>query len=58
MNIPMIVALAAILFMAGCYALFLWASWQQYQKDAETRTSKINELLERLPGKTGEAATA
>jgi hypothetical protein len=55
MNIPVVVAMCAILFMAGCYALFLWASWQQYQRDAETRTSKINELLERLPGK---AATA
>jgi hypothetical protein len=49
MTIPAVVAMCAILFMAGAYALFLWASWQQYQKDAETRTSKINELLERLP---------
>jgi TRAP-type C4-dicarboxylate transport system permease small subunit len=49
MTIPMIVAMAAIMFMAGCYALFLWASWQQYQKDSENRTSRINELLERLP---------
>jgi TRAP-type C4-dicarboxylate transport system permease small subunit len=49
MTLPAIVAMAAILFMAAAYALFLWASWQQYQKDSENRTSKIDELLERLP---------
>jgi TRAP-type C4-dicarboxylate transport system permease small subunit len=52
-SLPAWLALAAICFMAACYALFLWASWQQYLKESTSRESKVNELLDRLskPGK-------
>jgi hypothetical protein len=52
-TLPAWLALAAICFMAGCYALFLWASWQQYLKESSSREGKVNELLDRLskPGK-------
>jgi len=40
--------------MAGAYMLFLYASWQSYQKDRATRDARIDELLERLPKKVTE----
>jgi hypothetical protein len=46
-----IVAMAAIILMAGSYALFLYATWQQYQTDRLSRDKKIDELLARIPKK-------
>lgn len=59
MNVPVpplpklapIVAVCAIVLMAGAYALFLYASWQAYQKDRRTRSDAIDELLSRIPAK-------
>lgn len=57
LNIPMAVAITAIILMAGAYLLFLWASWQQYQADRQRRDLNIDELLSRLPVKdSGNAA--
>lgn len=57
MNIPPIpnakvtplVAIVAMLLMAGAYIVFLIASWRQYQRDREDRDGKINALLDRFP---------
>lgn len=56
MNIPIptakvtpLVAIIAMLLMAGAYLLFLVASWNQYQRDRTDRDSKIDALLDRLP---------
>lgn len=46
---PAYMAAVAIAVMAGAYLVFLWASWQQDQKDRATRDDKINEMLSRLP---------
>ena len=50
-NIPLALAMVAIAFMCGAYLLFLWASWQQYQRDRNLRDERIDELLSRLPKK-------
>lgn len=52
MILPAWIAMGAICMMAACYALFLWASWQQYLKESTGREGRINELLDRL-GKPG-----
>lgn len=54
-NIPLALALVAIAFMCGAYLLFLWASWQQYQRDRNLRDERIDELLSRLPKKQATA---
>jgi hypothetical protein len=46
-----IVACCAIFLMAAAYMLFLYASWQSYQKDRNDRHSAIDELLSRFPKK-------
>lgn len=54
-NIPLAIAVVAIAFMCGAYLLFLWASWQQYQRDRNLRDERIDELLARLPAKKAAA---
>jgi hypothetical protein len=57
MNVPVpplpkltpIVATLAIFVMAAAYMLFLYVSWQTYQKDRHVREEKIDELLSRIP---------
>lgn len=50
-----IVACCAIFLMAAAYMLFLYASWQSYQKDRNERHSAIDELLSRFPAKRDDA---
>jgi len=56
MNIPMpsakvtpLVAIIAMMIMAGAYLVFLISYWQQYQRDRSNRDDRINELLDRIP---------
>jgi hypothetical protein len=44
--------------MAASYMVFLYASWQSYQKDRTTRDDKINQLLDRLPQRDPKPASA
>jgi hypothetical protein len=46
---PNHVAIIMIVAIGVAYFIFLWASWQEFQKDRATRDSKIDELLERIP---------
>jgi cell division protein FtsL len=46
-----LIAMAAIVMMAASYAIFLAATWHQYQEDRQRRDKKIDELLSRLPKK-------
>jgi hypothetical protein len=60
MNVPVppvpkltpIVACIAIFLMAGAYLLFLYGSWQAYQKDRNDRKDAVDELLARFPKPT------
>jgi hypothetical protein len=46
---PNHVAILMIVAIGAAYFVFLWASWQEFQKDRAMRDTKIDELLERLP---------
>lgn len=56
MNIPFptakvtpLVAIVAMLLMAGAYVVFLISYWNQYQRDRANRDDKLNALLDRIP---------
>lgn len=49
MNPVHVTAILMIIAVGVGYFVFLWASWQEWQRDRATRDSKIDELLERLP---------
>jgi predicted RND superfamily exporter protein len=42
-------AFVMILAVGVSYFIFLYSSYQQWQKDRETRDAKIDQLLERIP---------
>lgn len=58
MILPAWIAMGAICFMAACYALFLWASWQQYLKESTSREGKIDKLLDHIKLPKVETETA
>jgi hypothetical protein len=44
-----LVTLVLIVAIGAAYFVFLWASWQDFQKRNDAARGKIDELLERLP---------
>lgn len=48
-SLPGLIGILAIVGLAVAYFVFLWASWQQYQRDREHRNNVIDTILERLP---------
>lgn len=47
-----LIAAACMILMAGSYLVFLTATWVQFQADRNSRTDKIDELLDRIPRPT------
>lgn len=49
---PGMVPVAAVVIMTAIaisYFIYLVMTWRQYQKDRDTRDTRINEVLDRLP---------
>lgn len=50
-----LVALVMIVAVGCAYFVFLYASWNQFQRDRATRDDKVDELLARLPKPSADA---
>lgn len=54
-SFPALLMCVTVVGLAVAYFVFLWASWQSYQRDREHRNNIVDQILERLPKKPAEA---